>query len=71
MFQCGKGLADFRLAGPIQIGEHYARSTGQAREDAAPVVDDHGVAIGFAAVGMEAGLGRSDDVTEIFDGSDT
>ena len=50
-------VAPLRLAVSISAMTQ-PQAARQALEDAAPVIDDHAVAVGLAAVGMESGLRR-------------
>jgi len=45
---------------------HHAFTTRQPRQHRAPRIDDHGVAVGLAAIGMQAALGRRHDIGQIF-----
>ena len=53
MLQRREVLADFRLALQIDLRDDTTAAARQALHDAAPIIDDHAVAVGFAAIGME------------------
>ena len=61
--------AGFRLALQIDRRDDTTPAARQALHDAAPIINNQAVAVGFAAIGMEARLCRSDYVTQIFDGA--
>src|ERR1700716_2148785 len=67
MLQRREALADFRLALKIELRCDTTPAARQALHDAAPIVNDHAVAVGFTAVGVKSRLRRGDDITEIFD----
>ena len=60
MLECREASAGLRLPIQVDVGHDAALPARQALQDRAPVVDDHAVAIGFAAVRVEAGLRRRD-----------
>jgi hypothetical protein len=56
-------------AARIEIGGDDAGTLVEAGQHFAPGVDDHAVAVGHAAVGMAAALGRSQQVALVLDGA--
>ena len=55
----------------IDVADHYPRALGQAIEDFAPRVDQHAVAVGFAAILMPPALRNRQHVALILDGAGT
>src|ERR1700734_3472887 len=51
----------------IDLSGDAAVAPRQTVQHAAPVIDDHAVAVGLAAAGMESGLRRRDDPAQVLD----
>src|SRR5579875_3643128 len=65
--QRGECRARLGLPVEIEVAHHDPAPSRTPTQHTAPVVDDQRVAVGLAAVRMEARLGGSDDVAEVFD----
>src|ERR1700722_5103664 len=61
--------ANFSLGCRIDLGDHTAATTRESLQNAAPVVDDHAIAISFPPTGMKSGLGGSNYIAQVLNGT--
>src|SRR5579871_4897812 len=71
VIQCWQALAQARLILRIYICNHHARSAWKPGEHDSPRIDNHAVAMSFAAIEMTASLSWSHHIREIFNGAGT
>src|SRR5580704_13854698 len=69
VLKCREVAANFRLGIKIDGGHDTAATPRQPLQNAAPGVDDHAVAVGFAPAGMKPRLGRRNHVAKVLDGA--
>ena len=65
----GHLAADLAEAAGVDFGDRHTGLAASIGQNHAPGIDDHGVAVGLAAIVVNAGLGGRNHVSGVFDGA--